>query len=243
MQETFLSIVIPAYNEEHRLPGSLKAILDYLGRQSYTAEVIVADDGSADGTAKAAEAFAGGATPVRVLRLAHRGKGHAVKQGMLAAKGQWRFQCDADLAMPIEQAARFLPPALTDAEIGVGSREAPGAKRYNEPWHRHAMGRIFNGVIRLTAVPKVQDTQCGFKIYKGEAAERLFTLQRLDGFAFDVEIFYLARKMKLRMKDVAIDWRHNRDSRIRAVHDTLGMLSDIARIRWSSLRGRYRIKG
>ncbi len=234
--------MIPAFNEESRLPGTLDTTLTYLGRQAYSAEIIVADDGSADGTAKAVERYAASTIPVRLLRLPHRGKGHAVKQGMLAAKGRYRFQCDADLAMPIEQVERFLPPAPADVDIAVGSREAPGAKRYNEQWHRHMMGRIFNTIIRILAVPKVQDTQCGFKCFRGEAAERLFALQQLDGFAFDVEILFVARKLGLRTTDVAIDWHHSRDSRVRAVRDTLAMLGDLLRIRLNNLRGRYRIK-
>ncbi len=242
MAEVFLSIVIPAFNEESRLPDAIDKTLAYLGRQAYSAEIIVADDGSADGTAKAVERYTAQAIPVRILRLPHRGKGHAVKRGMLAAKGRYRFQCDADLAMPIEQVEKFLPPAVGEVDIAVGSREAPGAKRYNEPWHRHLMGRIFNTIIRMLAVPKVQDTQCGFKCFRGEAAERLFSLQRLDGFAFDVEILFIARKMGLRTADVAIDWHHSRDSRIRAVQDTLKMLMDLLRIRVNNLRGRYRIK-
>jgi glycosyltransferase involved in cell wall biosynthesis len=242
LPDIFLSIVIPAFNEERRLPETLGKALAWLAQQPYASEIIVADDGSADGTAKVAEGFAGGAIPVTVLRLPHRGKGHAVRQGMLAAAGRHRFQCDADLAMPIEQVTRFLPPALQGVAIAAGSREAPGAKRYGEPWHRHLMGRIFNGIIRLIAVPKIPDTQCGFKCYGAEAAQQLFSRQRLDGFAFDVEVLFIAGKLGLSVKEVPIDWHHNQDSRVRPVRDTFSMLCDLLRIRINNLQGRYRIK-
>ncbi len=242
MDEPFLSIVIPAYNEERRLPDCLARIAACLGRQPYAGEVIVADDGSADGTAAVAQRFAGSTTPVRVLRLPHRGKGHAVRAGMLEARGRYRFQCDADLAMPIEQIERFLPPKLQGVDVAVGSREAAGARRYHEPGYRHLMGRVFNALVRALAVRGVRDTQCGFKMFEARAARRLFAQQRLAGFGADVEILYLAQRSGLRVAEVPIDWYHQQESKVRAIPDTLAMLREVLQVRWNHLRGRYRFQ-
>ena len=240
MEPPLLSIIIPAFNEERRIVSTLERVLAYLGSQSYAAEVLVVDDGSTDATATLVRRFEGDDSTVRLLTTAHRGKGHAVRVGMLQAQGRYRFLCDADLAMPIEQVQRFLPPPLTGVDVAVGSREAPTARRFNEPPYRHLMGRVFNAIVRLLAVRGIRDTQCGFKCYRGEIVEHLFGQQRLDGFGFDVEVLFIAQRSGLRLVEVPIDWHHQPESKVRPVWDTVAMLRETVLVRWRHLRGRYR---
>jgi glycosyltransferase involved in cell wall biosynthesis len=234
-----LSIVLPAHNEEERLPNSLNRIQAFLAAQPWASEVVVVENGSRDRTAEAAEAFARRHAHVRLLREALPGKGRAVRRGILAASGDYRFICDVDLSMPIEQVLRFLPPAQTEAAVVIASREAPGAVRYNEPAHRHWIGRGFNLLVRLLAVPGLQDTQCGFKCFRADAAEELFRLQVLNGWTFDVEVLFLARRRGYRIVEIPIPWTHVPGSRVRLVRDSVAMLADLVRIRWYAGRGRY----
>jgi dolichyl-phosphate beta-glucosyltransferase len=234
-----LSIILPAHNEQDRLPDSLTRILAFLARHSPDAEILVVENGSSDRTAEVAEAFARKNPGVRVLREARRGKGLAVRRGILAATGAYRFICDVDLSMPIEQVPRFLPPALHDAPIAIASREVPGAIRYGEPTHRHWVGRGFNLLVRLLAVPGLQDTQCGFKCFRADAAEELFKLQVLDGWTFDVEVLFLARRRGYRVVEIPIPWYYAPGSQVRLARDSIAMLTDLLRIRWYAARGRY----
>jgi len=234
-----LSIVVPAHNEELRLPGSLSRILDHLGQQPYSWEVLVVENGSSDRTAEVAERFAQAAPGLRVLREARRGKGLAVRRGMLEATGVYRFICDADLSMPIDQINRFLPPELQDYDIAIASREAAGAVRYGEPFYRHWVGRAFNLIVRRLAVPGFQDTQCGFKCFRGEAAEVLFPLQRLQGWTFDVELLFVALRRGYRVVEVPIPWYYYPGSRISILRDSLAMFTDLFRIQRNWRRGLY----
>ncbi|MBI2165905.1 MAG: glycosyltransferase family 2 protein [Chloroflexi bacterium] len=235
----FLSIVIPAYNEERRILKTLERVLAFLKAQPYTWEVLVVDDGSTDSTAGQVEELARGEQGLRVLRLGHQGKGWAVKQGMLDARGRFRFFCDADLAMPIDQLPRFLERCTAGVPVVIGSREAPGARRFGEPLPRHWMGRIFNGLVRLLAVPGIMDTQCGFKCFSSESAEALFPAQRLKGFSFDVEVLFLARQLGLPVEEIPIDWYHNPNSKVIPWRDVWVMSRDLLRIRLLHRRGRY----
>lgn len=245
-QAVFLSIVIPAYNEERRLPPSLDKIVAYLAQQPYTSEILVVENGSTDATTQAVQAFID-AHPDQTgkirLALLHSspGKGAAVKCGMLAAQGEYRFICDADLAMPIEEISKFLPPvhAPRSFDIAIASRELPDAIRYNEPTYRHVMGRVFNFLVRLLAVPGIQDTQCGFKMFTREAALRLFPLQRINGWGFDVEVLYIARQHGMTLIEVPINWYYQDDSRVRPVHDTINMLRELLKIRRNGRAGHY----
>ena len=234
-----LSIILPAHNEQDRLPDSLTRILGFLAAQSLEAEILVVENGSTDCTAEVAETFARTHPGLRVLREIRRGKGLAVRRGILAATGDYRFICDVDLSMPIEQVTRFLPPALADTPIAIASREAPGAIRYDEPAHRHWVGRGFNLLVRLLAVPGLHDTQCGFKCFRADAAEELFRLQVLDGWTFDVEVLFLARRRGYRVAEIPIPWYYVPGSRVRLVRDSVAMLTDLLRIRWYAARGRY----
>ena len=240
MFKPFLSIIIPAHNEAQRLPPTLEKINAFLAQQTYAAEVIVVENGSSDQTLPIAQSFTDQMPNLRVFSEARRGKGLAVQRGMLEAQGEFRFLCDADLSMPIDQINRFLPPTLADLDVAVGSREVAGARRFNEPAYRHLIGRIFNTMVRWLVLPGLQDTQCGFKCFRGEVAEAVFPLQTLDGMSFDAEVLFIARKMGFDVQEVAIDWYFNADSRVRLVQDSLRMGWDLLTIRWNALRGRYR---
>lgn len=232
MPQPHLSIIIPAFNEEARIRSTLEQVIAFLVSRPYSWEIVVADDGSTDATARLVMELADGRPEVKLLRLTHRGKGWAVKHGMLAASGEYRFLCDADLSMPIEQVERFLPPQVGDAAIVVGSREAPGASRIGEPARRHLMGRFYNWLVRLAAVPGISDTQCGFKCFPGEQASDLFQRQRINGFAFDVEILFLARQSGLKVTEIGIDWYFREESKVRPLLDSLVMTGDLIKIRW-----------
>jgi dolichyl-phosphate beta-glucosyltransferase len=237
-----MSIVIPTYNEERRIGSTLEGLLRYLAEQQYTWEVLVADDGSTDGTAALVERLTENVgSPVRLLTLPHRGKGWAVRRGMLAARGQLRFMADADMAMPIEQLGTFLDRMAEGYDIVIGSRQIGGARRYGESLFRHVRGRAFNWTVRLLAVGGFQDTQCGFKCFNGKVADELFRLQKTDGLGFDVEVLYLATKMRLRILELPIDWYHQTDSRLRPLADTYLMLRDILLIRLRDIRGSYQV--
>jgi len=234
----FLSIVIPAYNEEYRLPRTLEQIFAFLQEQSYTSDVLVIENGSSDRTYEIARKFAERYENLHVLREERRGKGNAVKRGMLEAHGEYRFLCDADLSMPITQINRFLPPQL-DIDVAIGSREAAGAVRYNEPEFRHLGGRLINLAIRLLILPGLQDTQCGFKCFRAEVADKIFRCQSISGWSFDIEVLYIARKYGYQIEEVPIDWYFDAETKLRAVNDALRMLRDIFLIHRNNVRGLY----
>lgn len=238
----FLSIIIPAYNEERRIIPSLEKIVAFLGQQSYGAEVIVVDDGSADSTARIVAEFAARHPVVSLLKVKHGGKGHAVKSGMLAAAGENRFLCDADLSMPIEEISKFFPYMQAGFNIAIGSREGKGAQRYGEPALRHLMGRVFNLIVRLVAVRGLDDTQCGFKCFSRKSVEVVFPLQSLDGWSFDVEVLFIARKYGLRIAEVPIQWYYMSSSKVSPVRDTYRMFREALSVRLNDWRGRYECK-
>ena len=223
----FLSIVIPAHNEENRLPGTLEAIDAFLSSQSYISEILVVENGSVDRTFEVATGYCSRIANLQVIRVEGRGKGLAVKHGMLMATGEYRFFCDADLSMPITEVNRFLPPELSDVEIAIGSREVPGAVRYNEPSYRHLVGRVFNGMVRLLALPDLHDTQCGFKCFRADITEDIFPCQVFKGMSFDAEILYIATMRGYKITEVPIPWYFNADSRVRLFKDSFQMGKDL----------------
>ena len=238
-QAPYLTIVIPAHNEERRLPPSLAKIDAFLRQQSYSAEVIVVENGSVDRTSDVVREFAQDHPYVKLLEVQTRGKGLAVKAGMLAARGEYRFICDTDLSMPIEEVAKFLPPQLEGYDVMIGTREGPGARRIGEPEHRHIMGRVLNGIVKLTALPDFEDTQCGFKMFTRRAAEDLFAVQRMTGIGFDVELLYVAKKRGYKIISVPITWYFDADSRMKLFKDSLGILQEIWQIRRNWRLGLY----
>lgn len=235
----FLSIIIPAYNEEKRLPQTLEQVCSFVSAQPYPVEILVVENGSHDRTAEIAAEFAARCSYLRVLHSSPRGKGWAVRTGVLAATGEFRFICDADFSMPVAEISRFLPPAVTDAPIVIASREGPGAVRYNEPNYRHLIGRVFNGMVKVFALPGLQDSQCGFKCFRADIAEKLFAMQTIPGFSFDVEILFIARKWGIPIRELGIPWYFNPESKVRFWRDSWRMALDLFKIRWNSLRGRY----
>jgi glycosyltransferase involved in cell wall biosynthesis len=235
----FLSIIIPALNEERRLPLSLTRIDAYLQKQDYTYEIIVVDNGSTDRTQFVVERFIKEHPYVKFIQLAERGKGRAVKAGMLAATGEYRFICDADLSMPIEEIAYFLPPNDDGADVLIATREGASANRINEPEYRHLMGRILNFIVKITAIHEFEDTQCGFKMFKGKVADDLFSVQQMNGIGFDVELIFIALRRGYKVIDIPITWYYDPDTRMRLFQDSLHILVEIWQIRQNWLKGIY----
>jgi dolichyl-phosphate beta-glucosyltransferase len=236
--DIFLSIVIPAHNEERRLVPTLEKVSSFLRSQPWKAEVLVVENGSADRTFEVAAEYAKGYPELRVLRETARGKGLAVRRGMIEARGRFRFLCDADLSMPIENALRFLPPALENCDVAIGSREA-AESNVTEPMRRRRMGRMFNRLVRLLVLPGIRDTQCGFKCFSAAAAEFIFPRQQLTGMSFDVEVLYIARRRGYKIVEVPITWQFDADSRVRLVRDSMRMAADLLTIRRNAARGQY----
>jgi dolichol-phosphate mannosyltransferase len=235
-----VSIIIPAFNEEGRIIATLEDVVRYLADRPHTWEVVVVDDGSSDDTPALVGNWISEHRGVRMESIPHTGKGGAVRHGMLAATGEYRFLCDADLAMPIDRLAAFLGRMGAGYDIVIGSRQVAGARRFHEPATRHMMGRLFNWSVRLLAVGGFLDTQCGFKCFTEAAAEELFSLQKTEGFGFDVEILYLATKRGMRVLEMPIDWYHQEASKVRPGVDSFLMLKDTMLIRWRDLRGGYK---
>ena len=239
---TYLSIIIPAHNEAKRLPATLDSINDYMSGQTYKFEIIIVENGSEDNTAEVVEAYSVDNDHINLIKVAERGKGIAVRTGMLAANGEYRFMCDADLSMPIEQIERFLPPEASNYDIAMGSREVSGSIRFHEPAFTHVRGRIFSNLVKLMVLPGFEDTQCGFKCFHADAAIDLFTSQILDGMSFDVEVLYIARKRGYKIIEVPVDWYFHKETRVRMFEDSLRMLVDILVLRKNWKSGRYERK-
>lgn len=250
----YLSVVIPSYNELENLKNNiLEEVVAYLKKQTYTWEVILTDDGSEDGTIKKLHQFASKHPQVRVLENIHAGKGPTVKAGMLAAKGEWRLFTDFDQSTPLAEIEKLWSRARQDYEVIIGSREMVGSIRDEEPWYRHLMGRGFNILVQILAIPGILDTQCGFKLFSAPATEVLFNglyvygqqKQRGDAFtgAFDVELLFLAKKYHLNISEVPIEWHHHETDRVDPIKDSLRMLRDIIQIRIADFKGKYKKNG
>jgi dolichyl-phosphate beta-glucosyltransferase len=234
-----LSILIPAYDESARIGPTLERLLAALAPQPFTWEILVADDGSADDTAAIVAAVAARDPRVGVRTFPHRGKGATVRDGLLAVRGARRFLCDADLSMPPEQIGRFLDVVPSQCDIGIGSREGPGAVRIGEPLHRHLLGRVFNALVRAMVLPGIQDTQCGFKLFTAEAAEAVLPLTVIEGWSFDVELLACARAQGWRIREVPIEWHYGQASRLRVLPHSIEMLRDLRRVRAKVRHGAY----
>lgn len=232
--EAELSIVIPAYDEQARLPRTLLETLRWCTRQGIGAEVLVVDDGSRDATLALGRLFEEQDRRVRVIACPHMGKGAAVRMGMLNARGRRVLFMDADGATPLDQIPKLLAAMDAGRDVAIGSRVAqrPGQTRLEARLHRKVMGRTFAFLVNLLAVPGVADTQCGFKMFRREVVRPVFGRQRMHGFAFDVEILYLAHRLGLAVEEIPVDWVSQPGSKVNLVTDSMRMLRDIARVRW-----------
>ena len=234
-----LSIIIPAYNEERRLPTTLPQVVAFAESQDYPVEILVVDNASTDHTSDVVREIAAEHPIVSLLYQPIQGKGAAVRKGMQEGQGEYLFMCDADLAMPIEEVSKFIPPALSDYDVAIASREAHGAVRYNEPWYRHLMGRVFNLIVRVLVVPGIQDTQCGFKCLHRKVARDLSPVLTIDGWAFDVEILHAALRRGYRLVEVPVNWYYGEGSRVSPIRDSINMVIEVLRIRRNGRAGLY----
>ena len=237
--DVLLSLILPAYNEEKRLPECLEKAAAFVAAHSEPIEVILVENGSSDRTLEIGREFAATHPWLRVLKEEKPGKGNAVRRGMLEACGQYRMFADVDFSMPIGEVDHFIPPALSGYDVAIGSREVKGAVRYNEPPQRHFTGRVFNLIVRILAVPGIHDTQCGFKSFSAEAAERLFRLQCIDGWAFDAEVLFIARHLGYKIIEVPVQWYYDGNSKINVLRDSLKMLRELLQIRKNARAGVY----
>lgn len=236
---TGLSIVVPAFNEAARIGETVEALRTRVPALVSACEIRVVDDGSEDETAAIVERIARQDPRVVLQREPHRGKGSAVKAGMLAASGDLRFMCDADLSMPIEQLPRFLAAVPSRFDIAIGSREGAGARRVGEPPYRHLLGRVFNSAVNRAILPGIDDTQCGFKLFTAHAANLIFPHATIEGWAFDVEVLYIARRRALRVLELPIEWHYRELSRVSPIRDPFRMMRDVWTIRKNGARGVY----
>ncbi len=233
----FLSVVIPAYNEEERLPPTLARIKEYLSRQPYSSEILVVDNASADRTTEVTREAG-----VEVIEEPRRGKGAAVRTGMLAATGDHILFSDADLSTPIEEVEKLLRELRAGSDVAIASRGLPESKLVKrQPWYRELVGRAGNLLVRAMAVPGIADTQCGFKLFPREVARRVFPAQRLTGAAFDVEVLFIVRHAGWTIAEVPVTWIDSPDTRFSRVRDSLDAVKDLFRIRVNWMLGRYRV--
>jgi dolichyl-phosphate beta-glucosyltransferase len=235
-----VSIVIPAYNEQVRIGLTLVRTLEYLAARHPSSEVLVVDDGSKDGTVQVVEEIAAGDPRVRVVRQPrNRGKGAAVRRGVLESRGRHVLFMDADLATPVEELDTLFMWANRGNAVVIGSRGLPDSDiRERQPRMRELMGRVFNLLVRSALLGGFKDTQCGFKLFERSAARELFSRQKLDGFAFDVEVLLLAKDLGYQIAEVPVVWYHAPNSKVAPVTDSTRMLGDLIKLRLDRLRGR-----
>jgi dolichyl-phosphate beta-glucosyltransferase len=237
MDETvYLSIIIPAYNEANRIGKSLNRIIDYLNQQPYRAELIIIDDGSTDDTESVVKSIQNHtAISLNLIRYTpNRGKGYAVKTGMLAAKGEFVLFSDADLSTPIEEVDRFLKIMQErECQIVIGSRGLTASQILErQPWFREKMGKIFNRFVQHLVFPGIKDTQCGFKLLRQDIVVPLFSKQTIDRFSFDVEILYIAQQLGIAIIEEPVRWTNSAATKVNPITDASRMLVDLLRIRW-----------
>lgn len=245
----FLSIILPAYNEKKNyLKGALAGMKILLEAVDYSWEVLIVDDGSQDGSIELFEEYARNNKGFRLIKNKHMGKAGTVAKGVEEALGNYILFTDFDQATPISEFEKLKPYLESGFQVVIGSREVAGAKRDKEPFYRHLMGKGFNFGVKLIAVRGFSDTQCGFKAFKAEMAKKLFKKLQVykpkeiaSAFtgAFDVEILFIAKKMKLRIAEVPIHWKHVETTRVNPLKDSLHMAWDVVKIRLYDLVGRY----
>ncbi len=234
-QSVYLSVVIPAYNEAMRLPKTLQKLDAFLNHQTYISEIIIVNDCSQDATREVVREYRfHGMVRVRVLsNQRNRGKGASIRRGMAAAKGQFVLFTDADLSTPITEVKALFKALEPSADIAIGSRAVSGARVLtHQPWYREFMGKTFNRFVQGIVLPGLHDTQCGFKLFRRAAARRVFRWVSIPRFGFDAEVLYLARKAKLAIAEVPVEWHNSPASTVSPLKDSLTMFADLFRIRW-----------
>lgn len=233
MERKYLSIVIPAYNEVKRIGKTIDKILHYVNNQKYPYEIIIIDDGSVDETAGVVMKFIKNNEHIKLLNnKTNTGKGYCIKKGILEANGKYVLFTDADLSTPVEEVEKLLSQLEKGYDIAIGSRSLAGSNIIlRQPLYRELMGKVFNKFVRIFAVKEFVDTQCGFKLFRRDAARIIFKEQRLNGFAFDVEILYLARKNGFKIKEVPIKWINSPDSKVSPISSSIGMFFDLLKIK------------
>lgn len=241
IRDVFLSVIIPAFDEVDRIGSTVKHVLAFLDSRPYESEVIIVLDGGRPGAADEIARAANGRPAIVVLDNGrNRGKGFSVRRGVAASRGDYVLFADADLSLPIEGTDRFLEALDKGAELAIGSRALDeSAERGVRQPMRHWLGRAFNWVVQRTALPGLRDTQCGFKAFSGQVARKLFRVQRIDGFGFDVEILYIARRTGHSIVEVPVSCEYHSSSSVRRFRDGASMLGDLIAIRWNDWRGRY----
>ncbi len=236
-----LSIVVPVYNETHRLAEGLRQILAFMDASSLRCELVLIDDGSADGTAAQVEAAIAGRNDARLLRLPrNRGKGAAVKEGMLAARGEVRLFTDIDLSVPIVEAEPFVAKIRAGSDVVIGTRkvEASNVEVY-QPKYRRMLGEVFRQFTLRLFTPTLSDITCGFKAFSASAAQKVFAPSVIERWSFDAEILFLALRYGMRVAEVPVTWRNNPETKVRLAVDLPRSLLELLRIRWNWLVGRY----
>lgn len=246
------SIVIPAYNESDKITSSLTQVVNFMRSYATSFEIIVVDDGSSDNTAALVETYSKTNPEVKIIRNKHKGKGPTVWTGIMAAQGDLVYMCDADLSAPISELKK-LAFWITEHEydIVIASREGAGAVRIKEPFYRHFIGRGFNILVQLFALPGIKDTQCGFKLFKKDVAKNIFKMLHIYGQdaaeikdaymgAFDVEVLYLAKKKKYKIKELPVVWTHVPTNRLNTIRDSFKMLKDVLAVRVNDWKGVYK---
>ncbi|MBU6451547.1 MAG: glycosyltransferase family 2 protein [Cyanobacteria bacterium REEB67] len=237
-----LSVIIPAYNEESRLPSTLESVYEYLEHSGHTFEIIVVDDGSLDGTCQVVEDFALHHDGLRLISYApNQGKGCAVRTGMLAGRGDYLLMNDADGSSPIEEVDKLLAALKSGASVAIGSRaKADPEAVVKAQLHRKYIGNTFNLIVQSLLLPGIQDTQCGFKLFTRAAAHDIFAVARLNGYAFDVELLYIAKLRAYKISEVAINWTNAVGSKVNVLTDSPRMFLEVLRITFGAWTGSYR---
>ncbi len=242
MKDCFLSVIIPAYNEEKRLLPTLERVCVYLSTKDFPYEVVVVDDGSTDNTLQITKSIANKNNHINILsNERNSGKGYSVRRGMLSARGEYVFFTDADLSTPIEEIEKCLPYLVNGYDVVIGSRSMPGADIIvHQPWYREKMGKIFNFMVNVVLLRGIVDTQCGFKGFKRDVAKKVFSRCRIDGFSFDVEALYLSRKFDYKIKELPIRWENSTLSKVSPVKHSIQMFKDLLGIKMKDLQGYYK---
>jgi glycosyltransferase involved in cell wall biosynthesis len=250
INKPYLSVVIPAFNEETNILETLKKTESYLETRDYTYEILVVDDGSIDSTFQIAQNFAKTSKSITVQKLPHRGKAPTVIDGMRMAKGERILFTDADSATPIEEVKKLLHYINDENyDVAIGSREGTGAVRHNEPFIRHFMGRVFNLIVKILLFKGIEDTQCGFKMFTAEANKKIIPklkiyenakeIKHASVSAFDVEILYVAKKLDLKIKSVPVDWTYGEDTKVNNIRDSWNNFKDVVTVWNNGRKGKY----